>query len=145
MSVTASLGRVQFRAKDGICEGEKKQSVVRQVKEVNTQLGLWKRPKWVWEKAEWSDTEREKMFNLAQCSSETLNLLRLLWKVKAGQRRMCWLTRQERCCKNTAVCVCVRACLNQIKWKHSIWWKTLSSSCLEICWPVNDCSPIITQ
>lgn len=39
-------------------------------------------------KAEGSDTDREKMFNLAPCSSETLNLLQSLWKVKAGWRRV---------------------------------------------------------
>lgn len=35
--------------------------------------------------AERSDTDREKMFNLARCSTETLNLLQSLWKVKAGR------------------------------------------------------------
>lgn len=35
-------------------------------------------------KAEASDTEREKSFNLARCSIETLNLSQLLWKVKVG-------------------------------------------------------------
>lgn len=39
-------------------------------------------------KAEGSDTDREKMFNLAPCSAETLNLLQCLWKVKAGWRRV---------------------------------------------------------
>lgn len=39
-------------------------------------------------KAEGSDTDREKMFNLAPCSAETLNLLQSLWKVKAGWRRV---------------------------------------------------------
>lgn len=81
---------------------------------------MWKRPGGIWEKAEWRETDRETMFNLAQCSTEALNLLRLLWKVKAGQPRMCWLTGQGSC--RIPLCVrvrvCVRACTylrNQIK------------------------------
>lgn len=31
-------------------------------------------------KEEGSDTDREKMFNLAQCTTETLNLLQFLWR-----------------------------------------------------------------
>lgn len=96
---------MQFCAKDGICAGEKKQSVVRHVNGAHAR-GRWrKRPKGVWEKAEGSDTDREKIFNLAQCSTETLNLLRLLRKVKAGQHRMCYLSRQGSYRKNCRVCV----------------------------------------
>lgn len=39
-------------------------------------------------KAAGSDTDREKMFNLAWCSTETLNLLQSLWKGKAGWQRV---------------------------------------------------------
>lgn len=40
-------------------------------------------------KAEESDTDREKMFNLARHSTETLNLLQFLQKVKEGWQRVC--------------------------------------------------------
>lgn len=38
LSVAEPLGRAQFRAKDGICGGEEKQSVVRQEKGAHMQL-----------------------------------------------------------------------------------------------------------
>lgn len=115
------LERVQFHAKDGICGGEEKQSVVRQVRGVHTQSwGMGKRSEGVWETAESSDTDREKMFNLAQCSTEALNLLWLLWKVKAGQHRMCWLTGQGSCWKRLCVCVWVCACVHVPNLKNQI-------------------------
>lgn len=62
-------------------------------------------------KAEGSDTDREKMFNLARCSTETLNLLQSLWKVKAGWQRG-WLGQVEKTTNllqmatESLVCVC---------------------------------------
>lgn len=70
--------------------GEKKQSVGRhkdgraqggRKKEVGEKKNDLKEPE---RKAEGSDADREKMFNLARRTAETLNLLQSSWTVRAG-------------------------------------------------------------
>lgn len=112
VTVTEPLRQTQFSAKDGICAGEKKQSVV--TRKRGTRTGEIEEKDLKESGRKQKEVRQIEMFNLAQCSTETLNLLRLLRKVKAGQHRMCYLTRQGSY-RNKLLCVCVSSNIRAYK------------------------------
>lgn len=90
LPVTIHQNKCEFVLKEGICGGGEK-AVSGQTHKEGGEGGRGsgrkegeKDLKESGRKAEVSDTEREKSFNLARCSIETLNLCQFLWKGKAG-------------------------------------------------------------